>query len=260
MKKHISLILILAVILSVLAISSALAAGDNLKISMALSNDKPAVGETIRVSISVTNNDDRTSPVPVKLFGPDYKRIHDFGEPQLEPGASVSWEGSWTVTQKQLEEGRITFTLKYGFYDEAGAVKQKVKHFSKKLLAQPAEEKADVSKDSSGILDNWDGYSLMGVVFPVKPGRAEDRRSFGAWTLHAQQTDIIDEFFSDGSMTMTIKSEGTDPVTYPGLYRIVANSIEMYIVRDDGRIESNTYEAGFDGIHLFIDGFELSGE
>ena len=61
-------------------------------------------------------------------------------------------------------------------------------------------------------------------------------------------------------MTMTIRQEGKDPVTYPGLYRIVENDIEMYIVRDDGRIDFNRFEAGFDGFHLIIDGQTFSGE
>ncbi len=250
-------VLMLIILVLLTAFSSALAE-DPVKLKMDLSNNRPEAGEAIHVAITVINAGEQALSGPATLYTPDGKRIREFGEPVLEAGGRASWEGDWTVTAEQLAEGRITFTVKYA-YDDNGTVTKKTKHFSKKLLPEKEEKKPE-KKDSPSLLDNWDGYSLMGVLLPVKPGKAEDRQSHGKWTLHAGTADITQEFFSDGSMTMTIRQEGKDPVTYPGLYRIVENDIEMYIVRDDGRIDFNRFEAGFDGFHLIIDGQTFSGE
>lgn len=249
---------LILIILAIVTVFSSALAEDPVKLKMNLSNNRPEAGEAIHVAITVTNQGEETMPGPVTLYTPEGKRIKEFGAPVLEAGGEASWEGDWTVTEEQLAEGRITFTVRYE-YDQDGTVVKKVKHFSKKLL--PKEEaKATEKTDSSGLLDNWDGYSLLGVMFPVKPGKEENRRSYGKWTLHAGAADITNEFFSDGSMIMTIRQEGKDPVAYPGLYRIVGNDIEMYVVRDDGRIDFNRFEAGFDGFHLTIDSQAFTGE
>ena len=256
MKKT---VLILLALLLVLIASAALAEDDPLKVGMTLSNNKPAVGETIHVAITVTHTGERDLPGPVRLFGPDRKKIEEFGEQTIAPGQTASWEGDWTITKNEQKNAKITYSIRYNVYDDDNEVRTKTKNFSKKLAVSEAQETKSGNKGPEGLMDNWDGYSILGAMFPVKPGRAEERLSYGKWVHHEGTADIINEFFSDGSMTMTIVMDGKS-VTYPGLYRIVDNNFEMYVVRDDGRIDTNTFEGGFDGYNLYIGGSAFGGE
>ena len=115
----------------------------DMKIGMILSSTTVSEGETIRVQITLTNTSGKDFPGPAKLFGPNGKKIKDFSEPVLKDGESVSWEGDWTVTEKQLNEGRITYTVRYPAMDENGVSRNHAKHFSKKITAaQPDTEPA----------------------------------------------------------------------------------------------------------------------
>ena len=138
-RKRLLLALVLGIALVLLCASAALA-DDPMKVSMELSTNKFSAPKSITVSITVTNVGDVDMPGPVTLYYPSGKKVEEFGSPTLAVGASKNWSGQWTVTQKELEAGKITFKIKYSVYsdevDENGenTLVNKTKNFSKKLL------------------------------------------------------------------------------------------------------------------------------
>ena len=123
---------ILMLVLMMCAASSQ-AAGDLLKFDMELSSSRFTGPMTITVSITVTNVGDKDLPGPVKLYYPDAKEVEEFGSPKLAAGAAKNWIGSWTVTQKELEAGKISFIVRYSDYDENGELKTFAKSISRRI-------------------------------------------------------------------------------------------------------------------------------
>ena len=90
------------------------------KIKMDLSSSRVQAGDTIHVEISVTNISGADFTEPVTLYYPNGKQIKEFGKQMLKNGESASWDGDWTVTEKQLADGRITFAVLYTQMSEDG--------------------------------------------------------------------------------------------------------------------------------------------
>jgi uncharacterized repeat protein (TIGR01451 family) len=148
-RKRFLLALVLGIALVLLCASAALA-DDPMKVSMELSTNKFSAPKSIKVSITVTNVGDVDMPGPVRLFYPSGKQVEEFGSPTLAVGASKNWSGDWTVTQKELEAGKITFKIKYAVYsdevDENGenTLVNKTKNFSKKIQYTGADPQIEV--------------------------------------------------------------------------------------------------------------------
>lgn len=78
---------------------------------------------SVNVSINIVNNSDSASPISVTLHDPDGKVCSSFGSggtANLQPNASSSYSGSWSVTQAQLEAGRIVYSARFTGTDENG--------------------------------------------------------------------------------------------------------------------------------------------
>ena len=150
-RKRLLLALVLGIALVLLCASAALA-DDPMKVSMELSTNKFSAPKAITVSITVTNVGDVDMPGPVRLYYPSGKQVEEFGSPTLAVGASKNWSGQWTVTQKELEAGKITFKIKYSVYsdevDENGenTLVNKTKNFSKKIQYTGADPELEIER------------------------------------------------------------------------------------------------------------------
>ena len=150
-RKRLLLALVLGIALVLLCASAALA-DDPMKVSMELSTNKFSAPKSITVSITVTNVGDVDMPGPVTLYYPSGKQVEEFGSPTLAVGASKNWSGEWTVTQKELEAGKITFKIKYSVYsdevDENGenTLVNKTKNFSKKIQYTGADPELEIER------------------------------------------------------------------------------------------------------------------
>lgn len=129
MKRRILIGFMVCVALCCLYVA-ALADTDPLKISMELSQTKFTTTQDITVSITVTNVGEGDMPGPVTLYYPNGQVVEEFGSPTLAVGASQSWSGTWSVTQKQLEAGKITFKAIYSMYNDDGELTNKTKNFA----------------------------------------------------------------------------------------------------------------------------------
>ncbi len=145
-KKQLGLVLALVLALALLCAASALAASDSLKFNMELSSSKFTEPKTITVSITVTNAGEGDLPGPVTLYYPSGKQVEEFGSPVLTVGASKNWSGPWTVTQKELEAGKISFIVRYSAYDESGELKSYATSISKRIQYTGAEPELSVNR------------------------------------------------------------------------------------------------------------------
>ena len=134
MKKRLFALLLLVAALCALLCMSALADDANpLRVAMQVSQNSFTEPTQITVSIRVSNTGSETLPGPVTLFYPNGKQVEEFGAPVLEAGASKSWSGMIDVTQSMLDNGKITFKVKYSMYNEAHELVSKSRNFSKEI-------------------------------------------------------------------------------------------------------------------------------
>ena len=145
MKKK--LIVSLLVLCSILLLcTAALAATDPIEVKMDLSKKSFTAPEEITVSIQISNSGDTDMPGPVTLYYPDGTQIEEFGSPTLAAGTQKSWEGTWSVTQDQLESGRITFRVKYSILNDDGTTVAKTKNFAKAITYSGGVASAEIKR------------------------------------------------------------------------------------------------------------------
>lgn len=145
MKRR--LIVLLAILVGILMMSAtAMAAADPIKVSMQLSENTFAGPQRITVSIQVANTGDVDLPSEVRLYDPAGKQIEEFGTPILKAGTSKSWSGSWDVTAKQLEEGKLIYRIKYAYIGENGEVVGKESRLVKPIVYQGGVTSLEVNR------------------------------------------------------------------------------------------------------------------
>ncbi|MGI6652932.1 MAG: DUF7507 domain-containing protein [Christensenellales bacterium] len=124
-----ALLVILTLALFVLA-APALAETAQQNISFTMSVDPATLtkpGE-VTVSVRVANVSDKDINTALSLFDADDKPVTTFYDGgslySLKVNEARTWQGKWNVSQKHLDAGKITFTLRYTTTDAAGNVAQ----------------------------------------------------------------------------------------------------------------------------------------
>jgi len=143
------LIVCLVVIMTVLFAFAGVASAnayDNYNIAIELSSTKFAEPKEITASIKVTNVGETDMPGPVTLYYPNGKQVEEFGSPTLAAGASKTWSGTWKVTQTQLDNGKITFKLKYSLYNDAGELINKTLNFGQEIEYTGAVTNVEINR------------------------------------------------------------------------------------------------------------------
>ena len=135
------LVILLVVLLAVTA-----AADSPLSFKGSLDNYKFTGPATVTVAITVSNAGDGDLPGPVTLYYPSGKQVEEFGSPTLTAGGSKSWAGPWTVTQKELDEGVIAFTVRYSVYDDEGVLQNKASRIKFTIQYSGAEPELSVKR------------------------------------------------------------------------------------------------------------------
>lgn len=118
-------------------------------VKMDLSKTKFTGPDDVTVSIKVSNVGDDRIPGPVYLYYPDGKTVTEFGDGgavNLGLGEFATWQGNWRVTQKQLEAGKITFSVKYPVPDDQGNINYKSKFFNRAITFNGAAPGLEVSR------------------------------------------------------------------------------------------------------------------
>ncbi|MBR2661552.1 MAG: hypothetical protein IKE15_09145 [Clostridia bacterium] len=166
MKKR---MLILAAVLLAICILLGFAGAEapakrDLILQLVFSSRNVQAGETVQVYFSATNASGKDFPGAMTLEDPKGKKIKDFGAPVLKSGTYAYWFGSWTVTEKDLEAGKITFTVRYSVEDENGEIVKKVTHVSRGISAAQPEASPEPTPEPKP--EDFDDVILYGVYRP----------------------------------------------------------------------------------------------
>ncbi|MBR5109234.1 MAG: hypothetical protein IK099_03480 [Clostridia bacterium] len=123
------LILLFILVFSVSA-SAFAAEADPVVFTMRISPEQLSEPGEVAVSLTVSNPTAEDMTTPVTLYDPDGNVVASFGDGGsyvLTAGASLSWEGKWSVTQAQLDAGSVTFEVRYHLEDDSGALAEIVR-------------------------------------------------------------------------------------------------------------------------------------
>lgn len=123
--------------------TGALPTRDSLKFNMELSSTAFAELETVTVSITVANVGESDLPGSVTLYYPSGKQVEEFDSSTLTAGSSKSWKGAWSITQKELDEGKITFVVRYYAYNEEGELQSYAAGLTKHITYSGTESNPD---------------------------------------------------------------------------------------------------------------------
>ena len=158
MKKRLFLLFLLCALLLGIC-GTALAADKPVSWSMELSKNEFTGPDDVTVSISIKNAGDDDLPGPVYLKYPDGKPVTDFGDggaATLKLGGVKTWTGTWHVTQRQLEGGKITFQVKYPVPNENGDINYVSEYFSKAIIFNGAAPGLEVKRTFSSSVAQKD--------------------------------------------------------------------------------------------------------
>lgn len=135
LTKKICTLLALAVMLMTVFAVSAFAAEN---VNFAITVDPASLPEPgqVTVSIRVVNAGDTDMTEPVLLYDPDGNLVTGFGDggqALIKKGDFVSAQHTYAVTQEQLDEGKLTYSISYNEVGADGAVTVKTQTASAEI-------------------------------------------------------------------------------------------------------------------------------
>ena len=116
--------------------------------------------QTIQAYITISNTGDSEWPGPVTLYYPNMEQVEEFGSPILAAGASKTWLGSWTVTQNELNAGKVSFIVRYTDYKDGEL--ETIPLRITKTIQYTGKAAESTSEQSSGA-DDPDGKIILRV-------------------------------------------------------------------------------------------------
>lgn len=103
--------------------TSALAVQDPVEFTIQVTPDSLTAPGDVQVSLKVANAGSTDMKDPVTLYDPAGNVVASFGDGGsylLPAGAFRTWEGTWKMTDEQLNAGEVVYTLKYHLEDDNG--------------------------------------------------------------------------------------------------------------------------------------------
>lgn len=115
-------LLVMAVVLFGLC-TGAWAMTDPVEFTIQVTPDSLTAPGDVQVSLRVANTGTTDMKDPVTLYDPAGNVVASFGDGGsyiLSAGAFRTWEGTWKMTDEQLNAGEVVYTLKYHLEDDNG--------------------------------------------------------------------------------------------------------------------------------------------
>lgn len=137
-------VLLMALLFAFASVS--LAEGDPIDFTIQVTPKALTEPGPVTVSLRVANTGSEDMIDPVTLYDPAGNVVKSFGNDgsyTLAAEAFRSWEGTWNVTQAQLDAGEFAYTLKYMVQDDNGEIAEKVRKATARIEA--AGEKVTLS-------------------------------------------------------------------------------------------------------------------
>lgn len=147
--------ILLGVVLAVFVLLCGFAAAetaDPIVTSMELTPGKLAGPGKVNVTITVSNSGNEDLKDPVVLYDPAAQVVADFGNGgavTLKAGESKTWTGTYDVNQRTLDNGVVTYFVKYTLYNESGKAVEQSQSIRAKIELQTAEADIEVKRTIS---------------------------------------------------------------------------------------------------------------
>ena len=149
MKKRV-LLMLCAMILALMATASfAYAEEDPVSCAIELSPEYLVGPGEVSVTITVSNVTDSDLQDPVVLFSPQAEIISDFGNggsATLKAGESKTWTGTYSVNERELDQGYIQYFAKYTVYQESGQATPRSQSIRATVSRMEAQVAIDVER------------------------------------------------------------------------------------------------------------------
>lgn len=152
------------------------AVSSSFSLSMDFSKTAFTGPEEITVTIGIQNTGERDTS-PIELFYPDGRKIEEFGSPVLAPGESKQWTGTWSVTESELKNGKLRFSLRYqkdsGEKDENGSpiLVERVTTMANRLHYEPPVQimQSDLLETLEEFYRLWSQNDMDGMLMLCDP-------------------------------------------------------------------------------------------
>ena len=134
MKKICSVLALLVMLLSMFVLSAS--AAENINFTISVEPTSLTEPGAVTVSIRVVNAGETDMTEPVVLYDPDGNIVTGFGDggqALIKKGEYLSAQHSYNVSQAQLDEGKITYSISYNEVGADGAVTVKTQTASAQI-------------------------------------------------------------------------------------------------------------------------------
>ncbi len=151
-RALIGLIACLVLLFGLCAVANA---DGSVKLEISISPNIMSEPKKVTVSVKVINVGDDDMPGNVTLYGPNGKTVTDFGDggsAALKIGSTITCTTSWNVTQTQLDNGKISYQLKYPVYNDDGELVRKTVSASASIKKSTPEPQITVKRTISNTM------------------------------------------------------------------------------------------------------------
>lgn len=149
MKKR-GLLMLFACVLALVTVTSfAYADEEPVACTIELSPEFLVGPGDVTVTITISNTTDKDLQDPVVLFSPQAEVISDFGDNgsvTLKAGESKTWTGTYSVNERELDQGYIQYFAKYTTYQESGQATPRSQSIRATVSRTEAEVAIDVDR------------------------------------------------------------------------------------------------------------------
>ncbi|MBQ4075556.1 MAG: hypothetical protein IJD39_10195 [Clostridia bacterium] len=133
--RPMGLALLLMVLLCAFGFSAQAIESDPIEFTIQVSPTELTEAGDVRVSLRVANTGNADMIDAVTLYDPAGNLVGSFGDGGsylLTAGAFRTWEGTWKVTDDQLDAGEFAYTIRYHLLDDSGELVE----FSRQAVAR----------------------------------------------------------------------------------------------------------------------------
>ena len=152
MKRKVLLLCLALAAMLALAGFAVAEAGDPIVTSMELTPNKLTGPGKVNVTITISNSGDTDLTEPVVLYDPAAQVVEDFGtggSALLKAGESKTWNGTYDVNQRTLENGSVVYFVKYTVVGDNGKPVEKSQPIRATISQQTAETDITVKRTIS---------------------------------------------------------------------------------------------------------------
>ena len=192
----------------------------------------------VNVTITVSNSGNEDLKDPVVLYDPAAQVVSDFGTNgavTLKAGESKTWTGTYDVNQRTLDNGVVTYFVKYTLYNESGKAVEQSQSIRAKVEVQTAEADIEVKRTISPTIAR-EGQEIV-VRYDI----------MNTGTVNLQDVTIEEtkDVYSKKQTIPLLKPGQTAEIKYPvtmGKKDLVSGATITYKSEKDSKVQTYTVE------------------